>query len=229
MRVLLVEDEATAARLLAKGLREQAYAVDVVADGETACAQAAAVPYDVIVLDVMLPKRNGYDVCKSLRLAGNTAAVLMVTARDAVDCRIEGLDAGADDYLVKPFNFGEFLARVRALIRRRHTPPRPDEVSVGPLALQLRTRQLSVDGLDVVLTAREFALLEYLCRRAGDVVSRRDIARHVWDDTWDPLSNVIDVYVQRLRRKIDRGDGPSLIRARRGEGYQLTADEDAPA
>jgi DNA-binding response OmpR family regulator len=178
------------------------------------------------VLDLMLPKKDGIEVCKGLRAAGNTAPVLMVTARDGVECRIEGLDAGADDYLVKPFNFGELLARIRALIRRRHTPPTPDQISLGPMVLALRTRELTVDGLKVALTAREFALLEYLCRRAGDVVSRRDIARHVWDDTWDPLSNVIDVYVQRLRRKIDRDDRPSLIRARRGEGYQLVADED---
>jgi two-component system copper resistance phosphate regulon response regulator CusR len=145
----------------------------------------------------------------------------MVTARDSVDARVEGLDAGADDYLTKPYNFQELLARVRALVRRRSVAVLPDDVRLGPLVLKSQTRELFVDGEHVPLTAREYALLEYLGRRAGDVVSRRDIARYVWDDTYDPLSNVIDVYVQRLRRKLDRADRPSLIRARRGEGYQL--------
>jgi two-component system copper resistance phosphate regulon response regulator CusR len=221
MRILLVEDEASAARMLAKGLREHAYAVDIVADGESASAQATHVEYDAIVLDVMLPKRDGLEVCRSLRAAGNATPVLMVTARDSVDSRVEGLDAGADDYLVKPFNFRELLARVRALVRRRSIPLLPDDLRLGPLVLKSQTRELFVDGDQVQLTAREYALLEYLGRRAGDVVSRRDIAQHVWDDRYDPLSNVIDVYVQRLRRKIDRLESPSMIRARRGEGYQL--------
>jgi DNA-binding response OmpR family regulator len=225
MRILLVEDEVSAARMLAKGLREHAYAVDVVPDGESASAQATRINYDAIVLDVMLPKRNGLDVCRSLRAAGNAAPVLMVTARDSVDARVEGLDAGADDYLIKPFNFRELLARVRALIRRRSIPLLPDDLRLGPLVLKSQTRELFVDGEYVPLTAREYALLEYLGRRAGDVVSRGDIARSVWDDTYDPLSNVIDVYVQRLRRKLDRADRPSMIRARRGEGYQLVVPD----
>jgi two-component system copper resistance phosphate regulon response regulator CusR len=221
MRILLVEDEVSAARMLAKGLRENAYAVDVALDGQSASVQATRVQYDAIVLDVMLPKRDGLEVCRGLRAAGNAAPVLMVTARDSVDARVEGLDAGADDYLIKPYNFQELLARVRALVRRRSVPLQPDDVRLGPLVLKSQTRELFVDGEHVPLTAREYALLEYLGRRAGDVVSRRDIARYVWDDTYDPLSNVIDVYVQRLRRKLDRADRPSLIRARRGEGYQL--------
>jgi two-component system copper resistance phosphate regulon response regulator CusR len=183
------------------------------------------VAYDAIVLDLMLPRRDGLEVCRGLRAAGNSAPVLMVTARDSIDSRVEGLDAGADDYLIKPFNFRELLARIRALVRRRAVPLLPDDLRLGPLVLKSHTRELFVDGELVPLTAREYALLEYLSRRAGDVVNRGDIARNVWDHTYDPLSNVIDVYVQRLRRKLDRGDSPSMIRARRGEGYQLVVPD----
>jgi two-component system, OmpR family, copper resistance phosphate regulon response regulator CusR len=221
MRVLLVEDERATARFLAKGLREHAYAVDVVHDGVAASERLADFDYDIVVLDVMLPRQSGLDVCRSIRAAGQHVAVLMLTARDGVDARIAGLDAGADDYLIKPFDFGELLARVRALIRRRSLPLAPDRVVVGPLTIDSRTRELFIGSQAVVLTAREFALLEYLSLRQGDVVSRREIARHVWDDSYDPLSNVIDVYIQRLRRKIDSPGQPSLIRAHRGEGYQL--------
>jgi two-component system, OmpR family, copper resistance phosphate regulon response regulator CusR len=221
MRVLLVEDERATARFLAKGLREQAYAVDVVHDGLAASERLADSDYDIVVLDVMLPRQSGLDVCRRLRAAGRHVAVLMLTARDGVEARIAGLDVGADDYLTKPFDFGELLARIRALIRRRSLPLVPDRVVVGPLTIDSRTRELFVGTQAIVLTAREFALLEYLSRRQGDVVSRRDIARHVWDDSYDPLSNVIDVYIQRLRRKIDAPGQPSLIRAHRGEGYQL--------
>jgi two-component system, OmpR family, copper resistance phosphate regulon response regulator CusR len=221
MRVLLVEDERATALYLAKGLREHAYAVDVVHDGIVASEKLADASYDLVVLDVMLPRQNGFDVCRRLRADGQHVPVLMLTARDGVDARIAGLDTGADDYLTKPFDFGELLARIRALIRRRSQPIGPDRVVVGPLTLDLRTRELFVGEQPVPLTAREFALLEYLSRRPGDVVSRQDLARHVWDDSYEPLSNVIDVYVQRLRRKIDAPGQPSLIRARRGEGYQL--------
>ncbi len=147
----------------------------------------------------------------------------MVTARDAVEARIEGLDSGADDYLVKPFDFGELLARLRALIRRGRQPLLQQPLIVGPLTIDTRGRRVQVRNRDVSLTAKEYALLEYLARRAGDVVSRGDIAEHVWDEHYDPLSNVVDVYVQRLRRKIDRAGAESLIRTRRGEGYQLAA------
>jgi DNA-binding response OmpR family regulator len=221
MRILLVEDERVTARLLAKGLREHAYAVDVVHDGLAASARLADSDHDIVVLDVMLPGQSGLDVCRALRASGRSVPVLMLTARDGVDARIAGLDAGADDYLIKPFDFGELLARVRALVRRRTLPLAPECVVFGSLTIDARTRQLLVCGQPVELTAREFALLDYLARRHGDVVSRKDIARHVWDDSYDPLSNVIDVYVQRLRRKIDRPDQPSLIRAHRGAGYQL--------
>ena len=224
MRVLLVEDERATARMLAKGLREQAYAVDVAHDGDTAWARLTASEYDIVVLDVMLPRRSGLDVCRDLRAAGRHDPVLMLTARDGIEARIEGLDTGADDYLTKPFDFGELVARVRALVRRRAVPLAPERIVAGPLTLDCAVRRLYVDGAHVALTAREFALLEFFARRQGQVVTRRDIARHVWDGTYDPLSNVIDVYVQRLRRKIDAPGRPSLIRARRGEGYQLVCE-----
>ena len=228
MRVLLVEDERATARLLAKGLREQAYAVDLVHDGVVASERLADADYDIVVLDVMLPRQSGLDVCRRLRAAGKHVPVLMLTARDGVEARIAGLDTGADDYLTKPFDFRELLARMRALIRRRSLPLSPDRLVVGPLTIDSRTRELFVDDQPITLTAREFALIEYLSLRRGDVVSRRDIAQHVWDDSHDPLSNVIDVYVQRLRRKIDPPGQPSLIRAHRGEGYQLAVDAAGP-
>src|SRR5476649_2761980 len=221
MRVLLVEDEPNAAHVLAKGMREQAYAVDVAGDGETAIFQAGTTDYDAVILDVMLPIKDGMTVCRTIRGSGCAVPILMVTARDAVDARIEGLDSGADDYLVKPFDFGELLARLRALIRRGRQPILPERLTVGPLVIDTRSRQVRVRNTDVQLTAKEYALLEYFVRRAGDVVSRADISEHVWDEHHDPLSNVVDVYVQRLRRKLDRSGSESLIRTRRGEGYQL--------
>ena len=224
MRVLLVEDEPNAALVLAKGLREQAYAVDVAADGDAAVFQADTADYDAVILDVMLPLKDGFAVCRTIRDSGCAVPILMVTARDAVEARIEGLDSGADDYLVKPFDFGELLARLRALIRRGRQPLLPQRLSVGPLTLDTRGRRVLVRDREVSLTAKEYALLEYLARRAGDVVGRADIAEHVWDEHYDPLSNVVDVYIQRLRRKIDRVGAASLIRTRRGEGYQLAAD-----
>ena len=223
MRVLLVEDEPAAAHVLAKGLREQAYAVDVAADGDTAIFQAGTIDYDAVLLDVMLPGRDGFAVCRAVRESGCAVPILMLTARDAVDARIKGLDCGADDYLVKPFDFGELLARLRALIRRGRQPILPDRLAVGPLAMDTRRRQVRIRNVAVPLTAKEYALLEYLVRRAGDVVSRTDIAEHVWDERYDPASNVVDVYVQRLRRKLDLSGTESLIRTRRGEGYQLVA------
>jgi two-component system copper resistance phosphate regulon response regulator CusR len=225
MRILLVEDEPSAAHLLAKGLREQAYAVDVAADGEAAIFQVGTTDYDAVVLDVMLPVKDGLAVCRTIRESGSAVPILMVTARDAVEARIAGLDSGADDYLVKPFDFGELLARLRALIRRGRQPILPERISAGPLTLDTRSRRVLLGARELVLTAKEYALLEYLVRRAGAVVSRADIAEHVWDDHYDPLSNVVDVYVQRLRRKLEPGDADSLIRTRRGEGYQLVVGE----
>jgi len=225
MRILLVEDEPTAAHVLAKGLREQSYAVDVAADGDAAIFQAGTIDYDAVILDVMLPVVDGFGVCRTIRDSGCAVPILMVTARDAVDARIEGLDCGADDYLVKPFDFGELLARLRALIRRGRQPILPERLRVGALTLDTRARNVSAFSQRVLLTAKEYALLEYLARRNGDVVSRSDIAEHVWDEHYDPMSNVVDVYVQRLRRKLEQAGATSVIRTRRGEGYQLVAEE----
>ena len=221
MRVLLVEDEPSAAQVLAKGLREQSYAVDLAADGDTAIFQAGTADYDAVILDILLPKKDGFAVCRTIRDAGCAVPILMVTARDAVEARIKGLDCGADDYLVKPFDFGELLARLRALIRRGRQPILPECLRAGPLVLDTRARTVTASNRKVSLTAKEYALLEYLARRGGDVVSRGDIAEHVWDEHYDPLSNVVDVYVQRLRRKLDSPGAESVIRTRRGEGYQL--------
>jgi two-component system copper resistance phosphate regulon response regulator CusR len=227
MRVLLVEDEPHAAHVLAKGLREQTYAVDLAADGDSAIFQVGTTDYDAVILDVMLPVRDGFAVCRTIRESGCAVPILMVTARDAVEARIEGLDSGADDYLVKPFDFGELLARLRALIRRGRQPLLPERLTVGALVLDTRGRRVRIRNRAVLLTAKEYALIEYLARRAGDVVSRADIAEHVWDEHYDPLSNVVDVYVQRLRRKLDAPGSPSMIRTRRGEGYELAGEGDA--
>jgi DNA-binding response OmpR family regulator len=200
MRVLLVEDEPRAAQMLAKGLRERAYAIDIAGDGETALYQAAITEYDAVVLDVMLPGVDGFEVCRELRRTGSTVPILMLTARDAVESRISGLDCGADDYLVKPFDFGELLARLRAVIRRGRLPLTPAAVTIGDLRLDLRARQAFRQDRAIKLTSREFALLEYLVLHAGEVVGRGAIAEHVWDAPFESMSNVIDVMIQRLRR-----------------------------
>jgi DNA-binding response OmpR family regulator len=222
MRILLVEDERSAARMIAKGLREHGNAVDVVGDGTSALQQAAAGHYDIIVLDRMLPGPDGLEICRALRAAGDAVPILMLTARDAVEDRILGLDAGGDDYLTKPFHFAELLARIRALARRRALPLIAERLQCGRLTLDTRTQDAWLDGQAIELTAREYALLEYLCRKAGAVISREEIAEHVWDNRYDPCSNVIDVYVQRLRRKLDR-DERSWIQTRRGAGYQFVS------
>ena len=223
MRVLLVEDEPRAAAVLAKGLREHAYAVDVAGDGAAALFQVGTTDYDAVILDVMLPLVDGLSVCRTIRASGSAVPILILTARDAVEARIQGLDSGADDYLVKPFDFGELLARLRTVMRRGRQPLLPERVTVGILAVDTRARRALVRGREVVLTAKEYSLLELLVRRAGDVVSRGDIAEHVWDEHYDPLSNVVDVHIQRLRRKLDEAGAGSLIRTRRGEGYQLVS------
>jgi DNA-binding response OmpR family regulator len=225
MRILLVEDEPQAAKMLAKGLREETYAVDLVNNGKSAVYQAAITEYDAIILDVMLPLQDGLAVCRQIRREGSSVPVLMLTARDAVEARIAGLDSGADDYLTKPFDFGELLARLRAVIRRGRRPLTPSTLIVGSLELDTRSRQTRRHGQALVLTAREYALLEHLALHANEVISRATIAEHVWDAPYDVMSNVIDVCVQRLRRKIDTPGEPSLIVTRRGEGYMLVTDE----
>ncbi len=221
MRILLVEDEPTAAKYIAKGLREASFAVDIAADGEVAAEQCALNDYDAVVLDVMLPRKDGVTLCRELRAAGSDVPVLMLTARDAVDSRVEGLDAGADGYLTKPFEFRELVARVRALTRRERRPLAPQHVTIGHLTIDLVAKRIWRRAAEVSLTTREFALLEFLVRRTGEVVGRAEIAEHVWDEHYEPFSNVVDVYVQRLRRKLDEPEGESLIRTRRGLGYQL--------
>ena len=221
MRLLLVEDEPSAVRFIAKGLRESAYAVDVATDGAAAIDLCHQYNYDAIVLDVMLPGRDGFSVCRELRASGSDVPVLMLTARDAVEFRVEGLDAGADDYLTKPFDFRELLARLRALTRRERRPITPERIDIGTVTLDVRARRVFRDGLEVSLTTREYALLEYLARHIGEVVGRADIAEHVWDQRYDPFSNVVDVYVKRLRHKLDTPGVPSMIQTRRGQGYQL--------
>jgi two-component system copper resistance phosphate regulon response regulator CusR len=226
MRVLLVEDESRVAGFIAKGLREQAYAVDIASDGEQALYHAAVNHYDLVILDVMLPIKDGHDVCRELRGAGFSAPILMLTARDAVDDRVAGLDSGADDYLVKPFDFKELLARLRALARRP-VEVRPRVLRMADLELDTASHAVTRTGRAVSLTAKEYALLEFLLRNTGRVVGREDIAQHVWDEAFDPLSNVIDVYIKRLRAKLDAGAAMRLIHTRRGEGYILTAQPGA--
>ena len=221
MRILVVEDEPAAARVLAQGLREHAYAVDVAADGAAAREQVDTTDYDVIVLDVLLPRINGLALCRELREAGSTVPILMLTARGGLDERVQGLDAGADDYLSKPYHFPELLARIRALLRRGPAITR-DELAIGDLVLDVRGRRAIRAGAPLPLTTKEFALLEYLMRRQDDVVTRSDIADHVWDGGFDGTSNLIDVYIQRLRRKIDDAHEVKLIHTRRGSGYTIT-------
>ena len=226
MRILLVEDEPSAALMLAKGLREQAYAVDVAADGEAALYQASINDYDLVILDVMLPLKDGIEVCNEIRAGGSTVPVLMLTARDSIIDRIVGLDSGADDYLIKPFDFHELLARSRALLRRGkalHSEP----ITVADLEVDTRAKRVKRAGRQIQLTTKEYALIEYLARHADRVVGRAEIAGHVWDEKFDIFSNLIEVYVQRLRRKLDDGHELKLLRTRRGEGYILTSqDED---
>jgi two-component system OmpR family response regulator len=221
VRILLVEDEIKMARAIRRGLEQEGYAVDAVGDGEEALFQATEFDYDAIVLDLMLPGVDGLSVCRSLRSAGRWAPVLVLTARDAVEDRIRGLDAGADDYLVKPFAFGELLARLRALLRRG-PGARPAVVEVGDVTLDPASHRVVRAGRAVDLSAREFALLEYLMRRAGEVVTRTQILEHVWDYNYDGLSNVVDVYVGYVRRKLDdpaAANGAAFIRTVRGVGY----------
>ena len=229
VRILLVEDEPAAAQMLAKGLREQTYAVDLAADGEAALYQASINDYDLILLDVNLPGKDGLEVCRELRADGLTVPVLMLTARDAVQDRVAGLDTGADDYLTKPYAFHELLARVRAILRRGPALS-SDTIAVADLVIDQKARSVRRGGSVIQLTAKEYALLEYLARRADEVVGRADIAEHVWDENFDPFSNLIEVYIQRLRRKIDDNHSQKLLRTRRGEGYMLTiGDENSNA
>src|SRR5437870_7650586 len=222
MRILLVEDDPRMAQVVSKGLREHAYAVDLAEDGQAALYQASVNGYDLIVLDVLLPKLDGFGVCRELRARANSAPILMLTARATIDDRISGLDAGADDYLTKPFSFRELLARMRALLRRE-PQIHADRFQVDTLVVDSANHKVTRATQEIDLTAKEYALLEYLSRRAGKLVTRAEIAEHVWDDSFDPFSNTIEVYVNRLRKKIDDPHNIKLIHTRRGEGYILEA------
>jgi DNA-binding response OmpR family regulator len=224
MRILIVEDEPDAARYLAKGLRQHAFAVDTAEDGAAATAKASVNTYDLVILDVMLPDSDGFTVCKTLRAAGHTMPILMLTARGALDDRVEGLNSGADDYLTKPFELLELLARIRALLRR-HPHLVDPVIRIADLVVDTHHRRVTRAGRMIPLTTREYALLEYLASRRGAVTGRAEISEHVWDETYDPASNLIDVYVQRLRRKLDYGFKVRLLHTRRGEGYQLALED----
>ena len=220
MRVLVVEDEVKVAAFVRQALEEEGHAVDVAHDGDTGLQLAQAADYDLLVLDWLLPGRDGLAVCRALRGSGSLLPILMLTARDAVEDRIAGLDTGADDYLVKPFALGELLARVRALLRRG-TAGTPPVLSVGDLTLNPATRRVRRGGREILLSAKEYALLEYLMRHAGRTVARSLIMEHVWDFDFDSGTNVVDVYINYLRNKVDRAHDIKLIQTVRGVGYRL--------
>jgi two-component system OmpR family response regulator len=223
VRILVVEDEVKMAGLLRRGLVEEGHAADVARTGDDAMWMAQAVDYDAIVLDVMLPGRDGIEVCRELREAGVWSPVLMLTARDGVEDRVAGLDAGADDYLPKPFSFAELLARLRA-VARRGAPERPAIVAVGDLRIDPATRQAWRGETEIHLSGKEFALLETFMRRPGQVLSRLQLLEHAWDYAYENRSNVVDVYVRYLRDKIDRPFARDSLETVRGVGYRLRAD-----
>lgn len=221
MRILLVEDEKKMSSFIERGLREEGFVVDTAFDGETGWDYANTNDYALVILDLMLPKMNGIAVCGKIREKGLRVPVLMLTARDAVEDKVKGLDAGADDYLTKPFAFDELLARIRALMRRPQTLEQEIVLEVGGVKLDLLARRVWVADREVSLSQKEFALLEFLIRKKGEVVSRAQIAEHVWDLHFDPMSNTIDVFINFLRKKIDTGRDKSLIETVRGSGYRF--------
>ena len=223
MRILIVEDESQAAAILAMGLREQGYQPEIAGDGERALTLVQNNAYDLVILDVILPGRNGFSVCRELRHAGYDMPILMLTARDAVHDRVTGIDQGADDYIVKPFEYRELLARVRALLRRSDAPYR-EEIRVGDLRIDRLARKVERGGAAIDLSPKEYAFLEYMALRAGELVTRNDLSEHVWDEDYNAFTNLVEVYILRLRRKIDSGRALKLIRTRRGEGYVLSGD-----
>ena len=220
MRVLLVEDDRRIASFISKGLRENAYAVDTAQDGDEATYMASINPYDLFILDVNLPQKDGFAVCSELRGNGNAKPILMLTARDTVDDRVAGLDTGADDYLVKPFEFRELVARIRALLRRNNEI-RSNTIMIADLDIDTVSQTVRREGDPIELTTKEYALLEFLALNKGRVVGREEISEHVWNEDFDPFSNLIEVYIKRLRRKIDEGRPMQLIHTRRGAGYIL--------
>ena len=221
MKALLVEDDASIAEFVVRGLREAGFAVDHQADGEAGLAAAARGGYDVAIVDVMLPKRDGLSLIEELRRRGVTTPVLILSARRSVDDRVRGLQTGGDDYLTKPFAFAELLARVQALVRRASRAPEPTTLSVEDIALDLLSRRVTRGGVALDLRPREFTLLEYLMRHTGHIISRTMILSHVWDYTFDPGTNVVDVLVFRLRDRIDKGFDRKMLQTVRGIGYVL--------
>jgi two-component system copper resistance phosphate regulon response regulator CusR len=226
MRLLVVEDDERLAALLTRALREQRYAVDCAGDARGGAYMAAVNEYDVVILDVGLPGGSGLDLCRELRHRGSRVPVLMLTARDALRDRVAGLDSGADDYLVKPFELEELYARLRALLRRQPAVV-PRELTIGDLVIDTHAQHASRQGRDLALTAREYTLLEYMARHAGRVIGRAELTEHVWDENHDPASNALEVYINRLRRKLERDGGKPMIFTRRGAGYLLALPDAA--
>lgn len=224
MRILIVEDERKVARFIERGLKEERFAVDVAHDGDEGLHKALSNDYDLIVLDVLMPGKDGFQVLKEIRAAGRNTRVMMLTARDSVNDRVQGLETGADDYLTKPFAFAEFLARVRALLRRA-VDAEPAELSLADLTLDSRARKVARGGKAIQLTSKEFAVIEFLLQNAGEVITRTKLAEHVWDENYDPFSNVIDVTIYHLREKVDRDFDFPLIHTVRGVGYLLKEGE----
>jgi DNA-binding response OmpR family regulator len=227
MRILLVEDDPKINAVVRQALQEEAYAVDVAHDGERAEDLAYINEYDAVVLDLMLPGKDGLELCRSLRESGNTTPVLILTARDGLQDRVAGLDSGADDYLVKPFHVEELLARVRALLRRQ-SPVKNPRLTVADLVVDTASRLITRGGEPIELTNTEYGLLEYLVRHAGEVIGRGTLMEHVWDEHYEGLSNIVDVYIRRLRSKVDEGRPVRLLETVRGAGYRLRVPEYEP-
>lgn len=225
MRILIAEDDRKVAGFLKKGLKEEHYAVDVCYDGEEALFQAQVNQYDLIILDVMLPKKNGFAVCKAIREEGILSPILMLTARDQLEDKVRGLRDGADDYLTKPFAFEELLARIQALLRRTQDY-KTKTLKVGELELDPVSRKITREGKTITLTGKEYALLEYLMRNKARVITQSMIIDHVWDMNYDGLSNVVNVYINHLREKIDKGFSQKYIHTIRGVGYKIDENED---
>jgi heavy metal response regulator len=220
MRILVVEDQRRLCNIIKRGLLEEGYAVDSAYDGEDGEYLAETTPYDLIILDIMLPKKDGIEVCQDLRLKKVNTPILMLTAKDTVEDRVRGLDAGADDYLIKPFAFNELLARVRALLRREGLSKSP-RLQIGDLTMDTLTREAWRGDREIELTTKEYVILEYLMRHPNMVITRTMLEEHAWDYEFDSISNLIDVYIRRLRRKIDENGKASMIQTIRGAGYRL--------
>ncbi|MFN7139144.1 MAG: response regulator transcription factor [Limisphaerales bacterium] len=221
MRVLVIEDDEKIASFVVKGLKQSGFAVDHCADGENGLAYAQSTPYDVVVVDIMLPRLDGLSLIRSLRERGSQMPVIILSAKASVDDRVRGLQAGGDDYLTKPFAFSELLARIQALIRRSTKAAEPTRLKVGELTMDLLTREVQREGQTIDLQTREFALLEYLMRNAGRVITKTMILEHIWDYSFDPQTNVVDVLVHRVRSKVDKDFPRKMIQTIRGVGYVL--------